>query len=468
MRFSCFLVALPLVAMSAGCGRVDDHPQDAERLGTSAAELIWSEETVLTAVDTLAGDEFGNAVAASGDTVIIGAPKNQEIGFTSGAAYVFTYANDAWSLEAKLVASDAFPNQRFGSAVSLEGDTAVVGAVWGEAAYVFTRDGGTWTEQAKLTAPVQDWELGAKVALSGDRVLVSAPGSSDNGKWGRAHVFTRTGTTWGYEAILDASSPLNTNGLDIFGVAIALEGDTAIVAQQRFGAPNRAYVFTRQGTTWTEQAVLEASDPQPDSTFVRAVALAGDTAVIGAPTPSSGVVYEFQRQAGIWTELSPIPVAVDGNVGANLALTSPDTLFASVGDPAAVQRLTRGADGWTVQDTIPNSAWSLAAINDMVVVGDADADAAYVYTPEEGAGGAGAGGAGGASSVGGNGAGGASDGGTGGTATCGDDCDAPPEDGEIRVSDCACRAAGGPSAPPPVALAGLLGVALAVRRRRRE
>jgi hypothetical protein len=112
---------------------------------------VWTLQQELTAPDGAYADEFGTAVAVSGDTAVIGAPNKS-------AAYVYLRNGDVWTLQQELTPSDAGPND-FGASVALNGDTAVIGAPEKKigshdgqgAAYIFVRSGGVWTQQQEVT-----------------------------------------------------------------------------------------------------------------------------------------------------------------------------------------------------------------------------------------------------------------------------------------------------------------------------
>ena len=113
-------------------------------------------EARLTPGDTTYFQQFGSALAADGETIVVGAPADNPLGlYNAGAAYVFVRAGDAWTEQAKLVAADAADYSQFGYAVAIHGNTILIGAHYDSsyagAAYVFTREGDTWTQQAKLT-----------------------------------------------------------------------------------------------------------------------------------------------------------------------------------------------------------------------------------------------------------------------------------------------------------------------------
>jgi hypothetical protein len=257
----------------------------------------------LTASDGAAYDDFGYSVAISGDTVVVGTHYDDDNGFESGSAYVFERNQtgaDNWGQVAKLTASDAAADDRFGVSVAISGDTVVVGA-WGDAdngtqsgsAYVFERNqtgADNWGQVAKLTASdaaAGDW-FGYSVAISGDTVVVGAPGDDDNGSQsGSAYVFGRNQTgadNWGQVAKLTASD--GAAG-DWFGYSVAISGDTVVV-----GAPydddngaysGSAYVFERNQTgadNWGQVAKLTASDAAAVDCFGISVAISGDAGAI--------------------------------------------------------------------------------------------------------------------------------------------------------------------------------------------
>ena len=260
------------------------------RSGTS-----WSEQAKLSAADGAAGDEFGYSVALSGDTAVIGAARDDDKGNDSGSAYVFTRSGTSWSQQAKLTAADGAAGDVFSISVALSGDTAVIGADLDDekgdnsgAAYVFTRSGSTWGQQAKLTADdgAAGDLFGIRVALSGVTAVIGAARDDDKGdNSGAAYVFIRSGTTWSQRAKLTAADGAAN---DRFGTRVALSGNTAVIGaildDDNSDNSGSAYVFTRSGTTWSQQAKLAAADGAADDVFGWSVALSGDTVVIGAPT----------------------------------------------------------------------------------------------------------------------------------------------------------------------------------------
>jgi hypothetical protein len=264
-------------------------------------------------------DQFGYSVAISGTTALIGAPQDRTL-LGVGSAYVFTRIGSGWQLQAKLTAADAGASSGFGNSVALEGDTAVVGAYFGAsatansgAAYVFTRSGDAWSQQAKLTADDASGfdYFGVSIAISGDSVLIGAHQDRDLGeRAGSAYVFSRTGTSWNQQAKL-----LAANGVpgDFFGGAVALSGNTAAIGAPRNDAPNAAdaapgsvYIFVRNGTIWSQQAQMyDGTYTQVSDHFGRSVAVSGDAILVGAPGndapgDDAGSAYFFTRTGSSW------------------------------------------------------------------------------------------------------------------------------------------------------------------------
>ena len=304
----------------------------------------WSvsliEEAKLFAADGGEGDQFGYSVAVSGDTALIGVRFDDDDvnGLESGSAYVFTRSGTTWSQQARLTAADGSDRDWFGVRVAIEGDTAVVPAdaddsdvngVDSGSVYVFTRSGTTWTQQAKLTASdgaAVDL-FGYSVALSGDTVLIGARFDDDdvNGvDSGSVYVFTRCGTTWSQQAKLTAA---DGEAGDEFGYSVALSGDTAVITANADDSDangvdsGSAYVFTRSGSDWSQQAKLTAADGEAGDLFGVRVALSGDTALIGSRLDDddangidSGSAYIFARSEGSWSQQAKL-TAADGGAG---------------------------------------------------------------------------------------------------------------------------------------------------------
>ncbi len=297
------------------------HTQPGAAYVFTRSGTTWSQQAKLVASDPEAGDRFGSAAAVSGDTIVIGAKLEDAVASAAGAAYVFTRSGTTWSQQAKLTASDGAVNDLFGIRAIIAGDTIVIGALQHNsrrgAAYVFTRSGTTWSQQAKLTASdaAADDYFGSAVNISGDTVVVGASNEDAGGSnAGAAYVFTRSGTSWSQQAKLTASDAASN---DYFGgTAIGISGDTVAVGARLkpysgYVYKGAAYIFTRSGTSWSQQAKLTASDAENGDQFGNTIAITGDTVVVGAHEEdtggsNAGAAYIFTRSGTSWTEAKKI------------------------------------------------------------------------------------------------------------------------------------------------------------------
>jgi len=285
---------------------------------------------------------------------------------------------------------DAGGDGGFGTAIAIDGNRALVGAI-GEA-YVFEWTGDGWRQEARLTVEGRT-DLGRSVALSGDRALLGAPGPDpDDGGLGAAYLFTRDDGEWTRTAVFTAHDEIpvveqprtvpDVPDPNNFGVTVALEGETAVVGDT---VPFRGYtgpthVFTATNGEWSRQARLSPGDPHL-ADFGWSIAIADDTVLIGGrkevkgvktADPSdpysmpvgfsdeSGVAYAATRSDGTWTLGSELSsdrtLEPDGEddyrgFGTSLALSGSRALIgASDTDEAYVYRHTE--DGWTKATTL--------------------------------------------------------------------------------------------------------------------
>jgi hypothetical protein len=250
---------------------------------------------------------------------------------TSVSAFTLAFGPD-WSntTETKVVSSDVATSDNFGYDVSISGDYAIVGAQYEDpngidaagSAYIFTRSGGTWTQQAKLIASDASAgdNFGWSVDIDGDTAIVGAYADTNDIQFeGAAYIFTRSGTTWTQQARLQASDVAQ---YDIFGLAVAIDGDTAVVGafNNDTGGDNAGavYVFTRSGTTWTQQAKLQSSPVEAGARFGQSVAIENGTIVVGADRDSTGGLYRgaifiFTGSGSSWTQQNKIQASDAAN-----------------------------------------------------------------------------------------------------------------------------------------------------------
>ena len=301
--------------------------QDAAELALTCAE-----EAILIASVPLSGDSLGESVALYGDTAVVGAPQDGSGAAGAGSAYVFVRSGATWVEQQQLIPGDAALNDHFGFAVGLWGDTAVVGAYRADpggalgagSAYVFVRSGTVWSEQQKLIAtnPMDGDHFGSSVGIWEDTVAVGAArDDSPLNDAGSVFVFVRNGTTWSLEQRLAAS---DASVGDRFGTSVDVEGDTAVVGVPRdshgLGAveAGSAYVFVRSGTSWGQEQKLVASDADQDDNFGQSVAVSGGTVLVGAPRDDhdadldAGSAYVWSQSGTTWNEQEKL---VGGSTG---------------------------------------------------------------------------------------------------------------------------------------------------------
>ena len=271
-----------------------------------------------------------------------------------------------WGISGDTAVVGAF--QEDSNATGLNGTQSDNSALGAGAAYVFTRGGGIWSQQAYLKASNTGAgdNFGLNVAVSGDTVVVGARNENSNTTGvngnqadnstttaGAAYVFTRSGNAWSQQAYLKAS---NTGSGDSFGGSVAISEDTVVVgahgeasnatgvngnqANNGATAAGAAYVFTRSGNAWSQQAYLKASNTEISDFFGKAVAVSGDTVVVGAYGEASnatgvngnqannslvraGAAYVFVRSGTVWTQQAYLKASNTGQndgFGSNVAV----------------------------------------------------------------------------------------------------------------------------------------------------
>ena len=276
----------------------------------------WVQQAQLYALD--GGGLFGASVDIEGNHAIVGAPFGTGNAHSSGSAYVYYFDGTSWIQQAKLIASDGEFNDLFGESVSINGDYAVVGARSDDeaasnagAAYIYHFDGTNWIQQKKLTASDASAEdyFGASVSLDGNNVVVGAYGDAALGWYtGSAYVFNFDGTTWTEQTKLIASD--SATG-DYFGGSVSIDGNNVVV-----GAPwdddhgytsGSAYIYGYDGNVWTQKSKITAEDGSESSQFGYSVAIVGENLVIGSrfddlTVANSGAAYVYHFDGNSWIQ----------------------------------------------------------------------------------------------------------------------------------------------------------------------
>ena len=296
----------------------------------------WTEQAKLTAGDGAEGHVFGNAVAVHNGTAIVGAKYDSPNGQSSGSAYIFRHDGEAWIEDAKLVPEGGAAHDRFGFAVNIEGDIAVIGAPYGHggAAYVFRWTGLEWVQIQKLQAldTAEHDHFGISVAISGQKLAVGAEAVDD---WaGGVYIFDQNGWQWEEKQKL---SPPDPDGGHTFGSRVAFHGSHLVT---RRGADREscgdadpchsgaAYVYRYVEGTWILQQKLVTDPSLASDSFARSVSIDGNYLIVGASSDSraatfAGAAYVFRREGSKWHEVAKLAArdaAEDDFFGSDVAL----------------------------------------------------------------------------------------------------------------------------------------------------
>ena len=408
MHISSRVGQLGLALLAVACGA----PRPLEHTTTRVEPLTWAVQQIDDPPNAQY-DLFGYGLAVSRDTALLGALElSLTPGMAHGATYAYTRQVSVWKQQGPaLTADDGIDYDNFGQRIALDGDMALIGAYYksvagakpfGGGVYVFTRTADTWSQQGPAFAPTNATGFGASISISGNTALIGADFSNN------VFTYIRNGNAWTQQGSAFAGS--DTTSGDEFGFSVALVGDTALVGafQHNVGSVTRqgsAYVFTRSGTTWTQQAEFTTSVGELDEGFGVSVALSADasTAVVGADgvNGAQGAAYVYTRSGTTWAEqgaplTAPTPVAND-HFGESVAIQGETIWVAASGGHGAVYRFTRSAGVWSEQApvlTAPISApfadfgRSMVAAGNTVWVSDpyarANAGEEYVFSLDVG------------------------------------------------------------------------------------
>lgn len=292
-------------------------------IDVSGNYISYNQEQGIQSSDYSTGNRFGLSNQISGDGKYI-VSSDFAIGTATGAAYVFTRnSSNTWTEQQKLIPSDGVPGDQFGLDVDInyDGTYIIVGAHARNsstgAVYIFTRSGTTWSDQQIIVAEdaATSESFGRRVKINHDATYILIGNANDDTvptNSGSAYIFTRTGTTWSQQAKLEAT---NIGATDEFGGYITMNFDATYVAigarreDNTFTDTGAVYIFTRTGTSWDEQQILRASDKAASDFFGSGLSMNADATwlAVGATFEdgagtNSGAVYIFNRSGSTWTE----------------------------------------------------------------------------------------------------------------------------------------------------------------------
>ena len=257
----------------------------------------WPTTPTATLTDPTPRDDFGRSVAISGTNAIVGADTTAS---NVGVAYIYTEGALGWPSTPtdELVDPPENPNDYFGESVALSGTTALVGALEANsnagAAYIFTEGTSGWPMSAAIKDPGGSAdEFGNAVAISGTSAVIGAHFAGSD--VGMAYIFTKGHAGWPTAPTATLANPAPLSSVH-FGWSVAMSGNTALIGVDSVTI-SAVYVYTKGTSGWPTAPNVTLIDPKsPNEEFSWSVALSGTTAVVGAPLARSlsGVAYIFK------------------------------------------------------------------------------------------------------------------------------------------------------------------------------
>lgn len=306
-------IAISALGALGGEGRVYAYPRTPG--GFAAAQRF-------DIADGGNADRFGIALALDERGLLAGADLDQ-VGPNrlQGSARWYRSAPGGLEPAQQLDSGDGALLDRYGSALAVAGDVAMIGAsledtaAGGDAGRVhwFERVAGQWLYRGGIDAPDAEAEdrFGVSIAIDGDLAAIGAYWDIIDGRidQGSVYLYRRVGPQWLFERKLVAS---DGRARDLFGFSVALSGELLLVGARSAPLPfidqGAAYVYRRKGADWQQEARLDLPEPAVAAFFGAAVALSGEQAVIGAPGVSggpgranAGAAYVFAPGPGGWT-----------------------------------------------------------------------------------------------------------------------------------------------------------------------
>lgn len=282
----------------------------------------WVFEASLRSLSNDPYEGFGSALAIADGRVFVGARFADGGVPDAGAVYVFEKSGGQWGQVQKVVQPGSAGETSFGIALDASHTSLVVGAPFADgvfkdqgAVYSYRRIAGTWTFEAQVDSPLltQEGEFGIDLALAPTSSIIGeemiAVGARGEGEFfqGRVHTFRRIGGLWVLDGTLEAPGGAPS---DAFGSRVVAEADVIVASSLVHATPfvgcGAAYVFRRGMRGWSFEQKLQLTDPHAGDTFGRALALAGDDLVVGAPNAPDpagpGQVAHYHFDGATWVE----------------------------------------------------------------------------------------------------------------------------------------------------------------------
>ena len=352
----------------------------------------WVQQMKLVPDDGETGDMFGASVSIHGDYALIGALWDDDQGSNSGSAYIFKRDGNNWIQQAKLIANDGKAGDNFGVSVSIHNNYALIGASYdgvqggpsnSGSAYVFKRDGNAWTQQEKITAndAATSDEFGNSVSIYDEYAIVGS--HKDDSETGSAYIFKRNVDNWVQQSKLTANDAAVN---DYFGTSVSIDGNYALIGailDDDLGSNSgSAYIFKRDGDDWIQHAKLTADGGASDDNFGTSVSIDNEYAIIGSDGDLSrqGSAYIFKRDGSTWSQLSKL-TAADGS-----AVDDFGTSVSISGDCAIVganlddDQGDASGSAYIFENTSEQITWDGSISTDWETAGNWDSDAVPTST----------------------------------------------------------------------------------------
>jgi hypothetical protein len=270
---------------------------------------------LLVANDPAPMDDLGTSVSFQGTTLVAGARLAETGGVQTGAIYVFRDGPSGWGLETKLAPGDGAADDEYGTAVAVRGDTLFVGAPRDNtgtipdhgSVYVYQRSGSVWSQADKLVvsaiSTAHHRNFGQSIALGQAIAIIGAPEFSSSPQGiGKAYIRQRIAGVWTETAVF---APADGNSGDNFGLAVAIDGNYAVVGAPRtddaFTDSGSVYVYERVGSVWNLLQELHPADAALGAGFGSAVSLEGGLLAVGASENVQGL-YVFRLTGGLFVQ----------------------------------------------------------------------------------------------------------------------------------------------------------------------
>ena len=297
-------------------------------------------------VESVLDDHMGKSVSVSGEIAVVGVPGT---GKDAGAIFVFVRDEIGWVEQTRIIPEDRKPNDEFGSVVTLRGDTLVVGMPrYSEISknhgtvFVYTRSADQWVRQPNVNADdtEESDRFGNAVDFDGKNLIVGAySANAPKGDSGAAYIFSRQGNSWVQQAKLVAN---DADAFDWFGTSVAISGDLAVVGAIREDGKGinsdsgAVYVFRKIGESWIQEAKVIGRDTREKHNFGHTVKTNGRIFAVGVPKGGSagnGAVYLFRFQDNVWRQHGAALAARSGNnFGHSISLENQTIIIGSSQD----------------------------------------------------------------------------------------------------------------------------------------